>query len=765
MWLSAASPHARTVDTTDVSIFDTDMAFDSNGGNITLDDVDTQTGCGIIVIAAVDADDGDRDVLSVTLKDTSLQPAVDLTFVQIGRIDSDDVLGDDDNHLLTFWKLDNKAFDLAGTQESQYDEIEITFDQSGTVNETYAFAYVLIDQMGDDLIRNWEEIEISSGLTHEITDLVLEPDALIISAHFWQATGTRTITFSDDDDWNQHHNEGGAGSSGLAIQHDAPNAAANKTMSISTGAIGQEADSIAAAVVIRSDEDILHTPSHTPGTLDTGQTVHYFFEGFTANNKGRSDTDGHWSPASYTMLSRDEMDGKWGSNIEPDRATWVPTHICEGNQQGNHLILTGKTSNLEDWEINIMAFSPLNPDREENWDRHIAGVEEDLNASDDNGEMHEHLSWGSYTGVVIWDFERFCIDYDGAPGAPGSTGWGGPHVYDVSVNSDPEWAYDAACRYYWERLHQWFVEVFATNVEALILYHHPQQPRSRQEGLEVGGTYGQGGPGGGPITWLGVWDERDTDNAPVNGGETWQDDIAWVYKMQGAFDGHCYPMIALGVGDDENEFDVWVTNVMENFESVADTYNVYCYVTLWPGRPSFNGYKSEITMLEEISAIDRMRGPIGGWEDFDVIIYGPVGIGATQGTDTDADPQVMIDYDITDWDAANDEIKIAGHWKWEFDPFDGGSAKWRIDGGTGNVDDLEINFGSGDIPDWPDEEGTPPNDKTVIQFTTDLGAEPSSHGNFQQPNKTITDFLNWWGTEGSEGGGFVRQLELVLGGS
>ena len=39
----------------------------------------------------------------------------------------------------------------------------------------------------------------------------------------------------------------------------------------------------------------------------------------------------------------------------------------------------------------------------------------------------------------------------------------------------------------------------------------------------------------------------------------------------------------------------------------------------------------------------------------------------------------------------------------------------------------------------------------------------ADNGNLNRPNKTITDWLNWWGAEGVAGFGFLDILDDIVG--
>ena len=88
--------------------------------------------------------------------------------------------------------------------------------------------------------------------------------------------------------------------------------------------------------------------------------------------------------------------------------------------------------------------------------------------------------WSNYNGLVIWDLEYFPLDWDGSKAGSVTPRWGPQGTVYDPTNEMVEWEYDAAVRYFWERVHQWFVHVKASQVEAFVMYQHPQRPTASQ---------------------------------------------------------------------------------------------------------------------------------------------------------------------------------------------------------------------------------------------------------------------------------------------
>jgi len=669
----------------DVAIDSTANDSDSGGGDLTLTSFTVTDGDGLIVMAAVDGADGSRDVDCVTLHAPAFPYPDDLPFIEIGRIDGDDTGANGQDHLLTFWKLDNRAFVEQSVNETHYTEVLIDFTDGGNI--TYGFVYVLSEQMPDGMLRNWEEIAHNNQTMHGITGFVLEPDAMIISAHFWSAGGSRTASVSETPaDWNPND-----GTSGLALQHAVPNAAGNKTMSVSF--IGGTADTLNAALVVRSANDIDHTPGHTPGTLGDGGSGGYWLEGLIAQREATQGTG-----------DREDI-SEWGVT-HTGKATWIRGDMADGKASSAYRRLTSSQSPGTN-EINMTAFSPLNPDREELFAMYLAGLIEDLNDALASDETHRHIGeltngWADYTGLVVWDLEMFCLHYGGRPEG---TNWGPSNVFDPDEAGMLDWEYNAACRYYWERVHQWFVEIFAENVMALVFYHHPQGPRSPNEGLEQGGYNG--------IDFQGM---------------PWQDQINWVFKMQGAFDGHVYPMAPLTDG----QIEPWCTNVLENFRHIYnDEVGVYCYVTNWPSRPQIEAYQTAAAVEKIIDADDAIRNlEEDEYTHFDALYMGVVGLGHDWGDEFAITAVTIGTLGVSS------SATVAGEVANKFDP----------------VDLLEISgsyMGLNDHDDYVVDYVAEPFGDTVVYFNDAAGpsivTSTTPLGDLLAPAKTVDDFVAWWG--------------------
>ena len=182
---------------------------------------------------------------------------------------------------------------------------------------------------------------------------------------------------------------------------------------------------------------------------------------------------------------------------------------------------------------------------------------------------------------------------------------------DIDV---PEWEYNAAARYYWEKLHQWFTEEFAPKVEALIHYQYPQQP-TKPERLESSET------------WTGKWWDQDSVSE--------DSEVAWLYKMQGGFDGHVYPMIQLD----------WDAGEVTDMVHERDRELPRQHRIIGQRKPlrlrddlerqaEFTGYHPWEALKDLIQVIDDARNAWSTpWTNFDAMIYGPIGHGGKQGVE------------------------------------------------------------------------------------------------------------------------------------
>lgn len=661
--LGAVVAFTAAADTTDVDKLSGVSGYSPSGADLTLAVV-VDNGASLLVVIGISGADANRLVNTVKLVDTpAIDPEPVLDFVRVGYEDSTDW-----DIRVEIWKLDNKQFEVNGGDETEYDEIQIDFPVGNA--QTYAYAFELGDQNAVDIVRLFAADQDASGTVHNIDPFVLEPDAMVISAHLYTNGLGVTASGNRTEDWDK-----ALGTEGFYVQHATPNAADTHEMKVTTNV---DVDSITCGVIIRSEWDIIHTPAGSPGTLGDASTAGWWLEGLTATSDG----------------TRQDINNNWGAYITQNKATWLRGNICDGNSNGNNRDIGDEN---DGHDLDPTDFSPLNPDRERHFEDYLTGLEENLdNTLDPFSGIHRHISsWNTYGGVVVWDLEFFCLDY-GGNGSQTGTKWGPPDAFDPTAEGTEmvEWEYDAAVRYYWERVHQWFLHVYTNEgVEALIFYHHPQQP-TKSQGLDE--------------NWA---------------GRPWQDDSHWIYKMQGAFDGHCYAPIRLGP-DNAVDIKTWCRNVFENFQSIADELNVYSYVSHFPSRPGFEGYQSAVCVRAIIDASDAIRNALPtAWTDFDEFYYGGIPLGRNWN-----DSFVVVSVDL-----ANDEFRIDGDQVFEFDPFDTtieiqDSAQ---NNGTYTISVSGVSYDGG-------------SDKTVIPVDEEIQGTFTPLGNLITPAKDVADFVSWW---------------------
>jgi len=379
----------------------------------------------------------------------------------------------------------------------------------------------------------------------------------------------------------------------------------------------------------------------------------------------------------------------------------------------------------------------FDPDREAKWDAYEAGLKAALEESDgegfrygqifDGGGAFDPDDWTEFRGVAQWDHEDYFMNFQGAVAG---------HMAFDPTGIMLDWEYNAACRYVWERTHRWFTEVFAPDVEALIFYHHPWQP-NKSQGLMEG--------------WA---------------GHPEQDDLAWLYKMQGAFDGHCYPPHALGYPhpDEPEEADDihdWVRNVLENFEGMQDTgghaEGLFCYVTLWPSRPGGETFHSPESLTQMIDSIADMWD--GGWTDFNVCMMGLPGLG---GADRDKYPIHGYPTTTKVRIILNGDPGPALTKRFQFDPrFE----TFKIEGTIGGNNNRQFwwDFDANGYPDVVDIDDDWFCDLKIVGDSFNQSAQG---GHVIRRAKTWTNFVDWWGSDDTDNDpypSFLYILEQQLG--
>lgn len=290
-------------------------AYSATGDDLSIESLTIGDGDSLlVVVGSSGTDDDSRVVSSVTLKDAQ-SVEDDVQFIQVNHEDRENE-NEGWGIRIEVWKLDNKRFE---TDDTAYDDIDITF--GGTQNErTYAYAYVLDDQNTFDMLRLFKPEEDSDTQAHTVTPFVLESNAMVISGHLYaNLTPTSQImcTGSETEDFDQTVTSAGEG---FLVQHALPNAIGTHRMKATTNFAG---DSISCAVIIRSDEDIVHTWS--PGTL---------------GDSNDPDDGGWWLEGLTRTENGDRGDiTDFGDYMHTGKATWWRGAICAGNGAGNNLEL------------------------------------------------------------------------------------------------------------------------------------------------------------------------------------------------------------------------------------------------------------------------------------------------------------------------------------------------------------------------------------------------------------------------------------------
>ena len=728
------------VHASDVVIEHQANAFDTSGNDFDLSinlGTNVEDGDGLIVLVGINAADAQRRINSVKLKDAiGGTGRSDLAFTRVGFIDDDDT-GDD--MLIEIYKLNNRTFITTSDFEDDYDRVDVDFPESGNINYTFAHIVIMSNQDGDGMVRNFQSDEEEGQTSHNVDTFVLEPDALVLTATIW-TNGALTTDFStgETESWDQPVNNN---QDGFFVHHDfpgipVPEGEAYKDMIATSSAA---ADTVSASVVIRSAGDITCTHG-TPGTAaDTGQ---YWLEGMPRNDNVITSAAEIWK-TNPSQTSKDHDDLEYGSNITEGQFIYIPRWMAKGKN-------TYDTFGIGE-DLGIMDFSPLVADREAKWDSYIAGLKEILEDSDDSGDRFGQLFGGQgqpefiteFEGVVQWDHEDYFMNFDGADGPDGAEGRGhmkyDPHNTEDNTDDD-EWEYNAACRYFWERLHQWLTEDFAPDVEAFVFYHHPWQPLADQA-------------------------NEPSDNWA---GQPEDDQLKWLFSLQGSFDGHCYPPHALGYPADQDEEDAihtWVTKVLENFETMqgltGHAPGLFCYVTIWPSRPNGATLHSPESLTQLIDAVADMRD--GGWTDFDISMNGVPGLGGGGATNYN-----IAGYDDDNQTGVFDQVRIvlggatgpAGTKRFEFDPrFE----QFKIEDTSGTPD----NDG---IYDWDFDNGYPGLESDGGLFYCDLLAvgdtfnSSATGGHVIRRAYTWNDFLVFWGEdEDVDDGSFLKILNDRIG--
>jgi len=728
-------------DLTDVDVNDGDSAT-STGADLVVTGISLTDGQGLIAIVGV-ADDNTPTINSVkAFSGFSTERA---TFIKVGDVEAHDML-------LAVYKCDNKSIeDYDGNPNASVDIVKV--DGDGSASHLVCWVGAIREQDQHDMIRNLQTATVGSGVNHGVDDVFcLEPNARVLCATFWN-NGSSAVDFNKAAGMEQEHFEweesGGGDDEGMYIFSDHPAIPVPATTDpfidmdcTSSGALAG-CQSVNVAIVLRSDEFINATHG-APATVATvGPTgAQYWLEGMARNDKVLPDEDDIWEedPDDHVPKDRDDLD--YGDNITEEKFIWIHQSICEGEDG------TGKKSFGLNKTLKIMGFSPLAADREADWAAYQAGLEAALLDSDgenqrygqifDGGGAFDPDDWTQFRGVVQWDHEDFFMNFDGADG--GGDQDRGHMEYDP-LNEDDEtndapWEYDAACRYFWERVHQWFTEVFAPDVEALIFYHHPWQP--------LAGDADGGGP----------WNGQPED-----------DQLEWLFRLQGSFDGHCYPPHALGYPEDaseEQKIHNWVSNVLGYFETMQDTNGIaedlFCYVTLWPSRPGGATFHSPGSLTQMIDAIADAWD--GGWEEVNVAMLGVPGLGGNG-----AEKYPIKGYD-QETGGAWTEVRIelggasgpAGTRKFQFDPrFE----EIMLDGTTnGNDGHYNWDFDNG----WP--MGVLDTDARWycdIQIVGDTFTPFSTGGDVIRRARTWDNWIEFWGEDETSANSFLKILEDRIG--
>jgi len=725
-------------DLADVDVVSDYSQSNTDGTDITISSISIDDGYGLLCFVGLSSDDADPD-LTVTAQTAD---TVRATFTRVGLV-FDETL---DLSIVVF-KCDNKSIESYDSGFDKVNRVKVNGDESA--NDMSVWVGVIREQMQVDMIRNLESAVVgTAGHDHGVNDVFcLEPYARVICGTRWTDSQLGTPDFQKGTGMEYQHHEWSDGTSeGFFVFSDHPaipiqGGDGDIDMTCYTGG-GVPAKSVNVAVVLRSDEFIDSTFGDPDSSLSTTgpSGKQYWLEALQRSDKVI--TSGEWDASpTYVTRGRDDVPG-WGDDITRDRAIWIREEFANGQPP----FRLGEAYNIQ-----MMDFSPVAADRETLFANYIATVKVALEGSDGSEERYEDIfdgtpfgtpdNWTEWTGVCIWDLEEYFMNYQGADA--------GHMAYDPGTAGDAEWEYDAACRYYWERTHQWFMEEFCKGAEALIYYQHPWSPLPAEA------------------------DEPDEWE-----GQPEDEDLEWLFRLQGSFDLHLYPPQSLGYHDNETgnagRLRAWVQNVLEYGQSITDesgdpAYGLHAFVTMWHSRPNGNTWWGPDGLNETFDEIQDIREAATPWIGFDAIFQGVIGPGGNAGVDGRMAYSVeeYIDTDPSNFDIVRivegGAMGAAGTMRYQFDPRFG---EFKITGSTNNDNGGNVWTWSYATNGWPDnyqDTGTglyysnlePENGQEVTEGAND--------GSVIRRAWLWSDWQAFWGTDDTTTDSVLDELDNVLG--
>ena len=234
--------------------------------DLTLDGLNISDGDGILCIVGISANDGHRTVDGVEIQDTTGggQQHDPIEFIFVGENDNSSL-----GLRLSVWKLDNK---LIESTEGDWEQIVVDFptDSEGDVDHVYAYVSALTNQMPDNMVYRLVSNSEGTGTTaHAVNTFVLEPDAMVMTAHLWN-NGSANTDFNTIGFTPRWEEEIGHERRHLHLfrhaEHPYTDHRAEQDMIANCSA---DCTSVSGVGGDRSDADIECTHG-TPGTLDTG---------------------------------------------------------------------------------------------------------------------------------------------------------------------------------------------------------------------------------------------------------------------------------------------------------------------------------------------------------------------------------------------------------------------------------------------------------------------------------------------------------------